>query len=168
MESTDWLPELCRLCDYDGDWTKYKEALYGYYTQDFIYSRPIYKGVALKVKREPINDGKHATFWHIIQSGDIECKRTPDMNRCERIRWPKPIIDECDKHKMLIWENERHDKGEKKNICIFYTEADYLIILRKRDDGLYLWSAYPIDYGHRRRKLIKEYSEWIKKTRDAV
>lgn len=36
-------------------------------------------------------DGKEATFWHMIQEGRIEEDRTPDIRRCERIRWPKPI-----------------------------------------------------------------------------
>jgi hypothetical protein len=75
------------------DWNRYLDALYAWFTQDFIDSKPVFQGRRLGLKRHPMSHGKEATFWHMIQEGKEEEQRTPDFRRCERIRWPKPIIE---------------------------------------------------------------------------
>jgi len=104
------------------------------------------------------------SVWHIIQEGKKEEDRTPDLRRCERIRWPKPIIEHCTESEIKVWENERHTKkGIQTSICIWFEQVEYLIILRKRTGFNLFWTAYPVTEAHRKRKLEKEYQCYLKK-----
>ena len=78
----------------------------------------------------------------------------PDLRRCERIRWPRPIIDHGAEPVIRVWENER--KGERR-ICLWLENADYLVVLARRRGYVLLWTAYPVTQPHRRRKLLREY-----------
>src|SRR4030067_2263921 len=89
----DWLPPLVLFEDYEGNWDRYLDALYDYFRKDFLESKPSYRGVQLALKRHPAIKGKQATFWHLISEGSNEANRIPDMRRCERIRWRRPIIE---------------------------------------------------------------------------
>lgn len=92
----DWLPPLVLFTDYGGNWNRYVEALYSYFKQDFVDSSPSFRGTQLALKRHPMEHGKEATFWHLISEGQVEDKRVPNLRRCERIRWPRPIIEYVD------------------------------------------------------------------------
>jgi hypothetical protein len=158
MESKpDWLPELVVIGDYQGNWEKYLEGVYEYFRKDFVDDRPNFNGVRLGLKRYPMIEGKEATFWHLISEGKYETDRLPDLRRCERIRWPRPIIETHEKEPILkTWKNKRD--GEQR-ICLWlsFGNEDYLVVLAKRENYLLLWTAYPIIYTHTRRKLQKEY-----------
>ncbi|MBI5416690.1 DUF3800 domain-containing protein [Candidatus Poribacteria bacterium] len=120
------------------DWNLYLDKIYEFYKKDFIDNKPIFKGVKVSVKRLPFDKGKESNFWHIISEGTNETDRTPDLRRCERIRWPKPIIEHNNETIMKLWENERHsNKGIERNICIWFESAEYIVILRKRKNIFY-------------------------------
>ena len=80
----------------------------------------------------------------------------PDMRRCERIRWPRPVIDHSGDEAIKIWENVR--KGEKR-ICLWLEKEEYLVILAERRGYILLWTAYPVTQEHTKRKLRKEFKE---------
>ena len=155
----NWLPPLVLLATYGGEWEKYLKALYSFFKQDFIDSRPSFRGSKVAHKRLPVIEGKEATFWHLISEGNVEQDRLPDIRRCERIRWPRPIIERCDEGVIKIWENER--KGQKR-ICLWLENHDYLVILAERKEYVLLWTAYLVTEPHRKRKLMKEYEEYKK------
>ncbi len=90
-DSPAWLSSLVLFSDYEGDWNRYLDALYMWFRQDFIDSKPVFQGQRLGLKRYPLSHGKEATFWHIISEGKNEDDRLPDFRRCERIRWPKQV-----------------------------------------------------------------------------
>ena len=113
--SPDWLPPLVLFNDYSGDWNAYLEALYACFRQDFIDTNPVFQGRRLGLKRHPMADGKEATFWHMIQEGKAEQERIPDLRRCERIRWPKPIIEHDADPAIKVWRNQR--VGNKGCAC---------------------------------------------------
>jgi len=154
-----WLPALIRFEDYHGDWDRYLDALYAFFKQDFIDTRPTYAGRRLSLKRHPVTAGKEATFWHLIQEGATESQRIPDLRRCERIRWPRPVISHSEDAVIKVWKNRR--KGESR-ICLWLESEDYLVVLADRRGYLLLWTAYVVDKPHRRRKLRKEYETYIK------
>lgn len=154
-----WLPQLVLLEEHGGDWTRYLAAIYAVFTQDFISDLPAYNGVKLALKRHPVIQGKEATFWHIISDGGIEEDRLPDMRRCERIRWPRPVIERSGEESIKVWNNER--RGEKR-ICLWLENAEYLVILAERNGYIMLWTAYTVDQEHRKRKLQREYAASIK------
>jgi len=155
----DWLPHLVCLQDYGGEWDPYFEAIYKFFTDDFVKSKPKLGKRDVKLKHGPPEGGKEATFWHITHEGKIENQRTPDLRRCERIRWPRPIIKHADEPVIKVWENKR--KTETR-ICIWFEDVEYLVVLASRKGYVLLWTAYPVTWAHTKRKLQKEYEAFLK------
>lgn len=150
-----WLPPLLRLADFGGDWKRYEEAVYAAFCADFLDSPMTYQGLRVGLKRYPLLDGKEATYWHFTSEGQNESSRTPDLRRCERIRWPRQIIQRADTDSAIkVWENER--SGQKRT-CLWLEEEDYLVILAMRGEFVLPWTAYLVFEEHRKRKLRKEY-----------
>lgn len=158
MSLPAWLPRLCLLSDHGGDWSRYAEALYAHFKRDFLNSRPTYRGRALGLKRHPIARGKEATFWHMISDGDIEEDRLPNLRRCERICWARPLIEGSNDCDVRVWQQER--KGEKR-IAIAVDDFSYIVILAERGTGsnVYLlpWTTFYVDYEDKRRRYGKEW-----------
>ena len=111
------------------------------------------------LKRYPLIDGKEATFWHFTSEGAVEADRIPDIRRCERIQWPKAIIENAHDSSVLEWENER--RGERR-ACLWVPEVDYLVVLAVRKDYALPWTAYLVTQDHQKRKLEKEYTAALK------
>ena len=154
--SENWMPPLELLDEYDNNWDTYFEAIYNFFINDFVKDKPVFQGRRLALKKHPVINGKEATFWHLISEGSIESERTPDIRRCERIRWPKPIIDHAEEPAMKIWQNVR--RHNERRILIWFEEYDYLVVLAERKGYLLLWTAYPVTRDHRKRKLMQEYT----------
>ena len=70
-----WLPALLLLEDHHGDWLRYFEAVYAAFEQDFVMSKPEFRGKRLGLKRHPEYDGKSATFWHMMSTGEDEAEQ---------------------------------------------------------------------------------------------
>ncbi len=152
-----WLPPLVLFSEYHGDWDAYLDAIYEYFKQDFIDKKPRFQGRRLGLKRHPLTHGKEATFWHMIQEGSVEEERTPDFRRCERIRWPRPIIEHDNDSAVKIWRNER---GREERVCLWFEQENYLVILADRGEYILPWTAYLVEQPHRQRKLLKEYESY--------
>ncbi len=153
-EQINWLHPLVLLESYDGNWYRFLNAIYDFYRQDFVDYKPIFRGQELAVKRHPMVDGKEATFWHIISEGKEEADRTPDIRRCERIRWPRPIVENASDPIVKVWKNRRRNETR---ICIWLEEQEYLVILSERKNYILFWTAYPTTRNHTKRKLRREY-----------
>lgn len=152
-KNCDWLPDLVEFIN--GDWEKYVEIIYKHFENDFIKSKPDFRGIPVNHRRFPEdNEHHHAAFWHLIQEGKEEKDRVPNLRRCERVRWPRPIIEHEAEDAILVWESERRGKT---NICLLFDEVDYLVVLGKRKGYMLLLTAYPIEHANRKRKLLKEY-----------
>ncbi|MFH1187306.1 MAG: hypothetical protein V1688_00410 [bacterium] len=154
------MPELIRLNDHNGNWEVYLNIIYDCFKNDFIDRKLFFKGIKLGLKKHPKFQDKEATFWHFITEGNVEEKRNPEMRRCERIKWPRCIIENCENNEIKIWENERK---KKFNICLCYGDWEYLVILRKGNGYIIPWTAYPIIQNHRKRKIKGEYKKFLKK-----
>ncbi|MFB1490385.1 MULTISPECIES: hypothetical protein [unclassified Thiocapsa] len=115
-----------------------------------------YFKAAHALKRHPLTHGKEATFWHMIQGGQVEEERTPDPRRCERIRWPGLINTHAGDPAVKIWRNQR---GREERVCLWFEEEDYLVIPADRGDYILPWTAYLVAQPHRKRKLLKEYED---------
>jgi hypothetical protein len=154
-----WLPEIVQLEQFKGDWGRFLNAIYTIFRKDFVISRPIFRGNRLGCKRYPLYDGKEATFWHVIQEGKDEDKRVPDLRRCERVPWIRPVIEHEQEPVIKVWENTR---GYEIRICLWLEDFEYLVVLAKREGYIILWTAYPVTESHRKRKLQNEYEVFIK------
>ena len=155
-----WLPGLLRLSDFGGDWSRYQEALYAEFCRDFLGSSLWFGPQSVRLKRLPILDGKEATFWHFISEGKVEHERLPDLRRCERIRWPRAIIERPDDPALKVWRNERH--GDRR-VCLWLEAEDYLVVLADRGSFVLPWTAYMVEESHRKRKLQKEFEEYLRR-----
>ncbi len=161
MENEEYfeLPGLIELSDFGGDFNSYLEAVYECFKNDFIINRPQFRGIRLGLKKHPLLNCKEATFWHMTSEGDDESTRVPDLRRMERIKWPSPMIAQSEHPYLKVWENTR---GNKTNILIFHEDEDYLVVMRKARDYILPWTAYLVEDNARKRKLLKEYDEYIK------
>lgn len=159
MPVPDWLPSLVLLEDSKGDWNEYLNILYEIFKSDFVNSQCKYRGIKIALKKHPQINDKEATFWHLISEGEKEDDRTPDLRRCERIRWPKPIIEKVPDEEIKVWQNKR---GSETRLCIWLENAEYIVILAERKNYLLLWTAYTVTTNHRKRKLLKEYKSTLK------
>ena len=155
----DWLPPLVLFSDYNGNWDAYLEAIYAWFKKDFIDSRPMFQGRRLGLKRHPLTQGKEATFWHMTSEGMIEEDRIPDLRRCERIRWPRPVIENHEDPQVKYWVSVK--RGENR-IHIWLEDKDYVVVLSDRKDFLLPWTAFLVTREHTREKLRKEYTAYWK------
>ncbi len=153
-EQNRWLPPLTLLEDCGGEWNRYVEKLYEYFKQDFVHHKPTFRGRRLALKRYPLSQGKEATFWHMTSEGKDEATRTPDLRRCERIRWPRPIIELADAKGVKVWTSIRKNEAR---VHIWLESEDYLVVLADRRGYLLPWTAFLVAQDHTRRKLQKDY-----------
>lgn len=153
----DWLPPLLLMEDHEGDWDSYLEALYEVFARDFVRSRPPFRGRPLNLKRHPISLGKEATFWHFISEGKDEESREIDLRRCERIPWPRPIIEAVDAGRVKCWSNSRG--GETRHV-LAVEDFSFVVVLADRGSFILPWTAYYVEHEHRRKKLRREYEDW--------
>jgi len=156
------LPDLIL---FGGDWEQYENILYDYFKEDFIINRPKeFRGLRIGLKKYPTFKDKEATFWHFITEGKDELKRAPDFRRCERIRWPKPIIENNTADEIKVWENTRNSKT---NICLCYGDWEYLVVLRKLKNYVLPWTAYYPYTEHTKLRWKKEYEKFCKNANTA-
>lgn len=115
------------------------------------------------IQRHPEYRGKSATFWHFTSEGAIEDERPPDFRRCERIAWPRAIIDRFTGRKpqatdaIVWWENLR---GREKRIVLALPDFSYVVIMAARGDYVMPWTAYPVERRHQRQKMEQEYRDF--------
>jgi hypothetical protein len=155
-----WLPQLVLLDDYDGDWGTYIEAVYEYFRKDFIESSPVFEAKIVGLKRLPYFKGKEYAFWHVTSEGPWDEERVPNLRRCERIRWPRPLIEHPHEDQIKCWPNKH---GGERRIVIWLCDHDYVVILADRKRYMLLWTAYYVDRQHTREKLLREYEDYQKR-----
>jgi hypothetical protein len=149
-----WLPPLVLLNSYNGNWDSYIEAVYNLFCRDFVSSLPSYQGRRLALKRHPVSLGKEATFWHMVSTGDVEEDRIPDLRRCERICWPRKIIENDTHSDLKCWVEMR---GKEPRIHLWCEAEGYLVVLADRGKFLLPWTAYHVEYKHEIQKLNKRW-----------
>lgn len=158
------LPDLILLEDFYGDFSAYSEAVYQIFKADFVRSKPVFRGKRLGLKKHPLTDGKEYTFYHFTHSGMEEHNRTPDLRRMERIRFPRPMIEGSEHPYLKVWKNKR---GSNERLLIYHEGENYVVVLDDRGEYILPWTAYLVDYPHQKRKLLKEYEEYLKNAETA-
>lgn len=153
------LPELIKLNDYQGNWPEYLEAIYNAFSQDFKVDGIKYVDKQVGFIFQPFYRGKEFSFWHMITEGKVEDERIPDIKRCERIKWPKFIIEHGGNKKVKVWvSKKRNKKGRIKNrVCFAVGDFDYFVVIEIRKDIFIFCTAYPI-LKHGRRKIRDDYN----------
>jgi len=154
----EWLPSLVRFEDHGGKWDRYLEAVYTVFHEDFVERQAMFRGDSIRVGSQMI-DEKERTFWHLTSEGDVESTRTPCIRRCERIGWVREIIDHDKDAAVLSWPQIR---GRNHRLALWLKDCDFAVVLERRGVDWWLWTAYPTDREHTRRKLSKEYQAYKK------
>lgn len=157
----NWLPAIIELEQFSGNFEKYLEAIYQRFKRDFVRSRPEFKDLRVGIKRYPAIRGKEATFWHLISEGTSESERIPDLRRCERIGWPKSMIERFEESEVKCWFNVR--RGNERRWVIWVESAEYLVVLAERAGYFILWTAYQVTREHQKQKQRREYEEFLTK-----
>lgn len=157
----DWLPDLISLDEYGGDSERYIEAVYEIFTKDFILRRVKFQGLDVLIPRDPFDRGKESCFWHLTSKGPREEDRIPDLRRCERIRWIRPIIECSDANLVRSWDSERKLKGKKKKRTLLAIEDfSYVIVLTRLPKYFVLITAFPIENPHQMRNFRRQWEDW--------
>jgi len=159
----EWLPPELKYSDYSGNWDKFLDDVYEIFTHDFIQSYIQYEGSRL-VYDSRIENGKEMAFWHIIQRDDGRAEdRVPELRRCERIPWPKPILEHPNEDCISMWENtrKRPNRRRQSRILLWLKELNYLVVLGRRPDRIVFITAYCTDIESQRKKLIKERDAYL-------
>ena len=158
MTQPSWLPDALRYGDFDGDWERFLDAVYQIFELDFKRSRPSYGGrpVAYDSRME---QGKEAAFWHITSSIDPNTRdRVPDLRRCERIPWPRPMIEHPNDDMLAVWKNKRK---RDTRVLLWLEKFDYLVVLTETSRTIVIVTAYCTDRKHTRTKLRKERESYL-------
>jgi len=160
------------------------EELFTIFKRDFIdnetYLSKEEQHYLVNVKKENCcpcpygNTPKPERFWHIITKDEYnprvrnnpclnekEKNRKYDSARAKRIHWIKIIIDNWQSDEDIKHFYQR--RGNKRNLIIWHTKKDFLIIIRKESNSSdrFLISSYLIFRSEIRRyeKQLKEYEE---------
>ena len=155
------------LCHDLSHFADYEDQLFQIFLSVYEHGRINYHKIPVHMKHYPPDYGERSGFYHLIcenyQHTGMEEDRSPNLRRCERLKWPQKIIEHCAGAcpELLIWENERRGKV---NILLFCPELDYIVVLGKRNNYLLLVTAYPVDYPNRRRNLLAEYNQYMQTT----
>lgn len=158
-----WLPSLVLFESFSGNWDCYSEEIYRHFFSDFVSTKPSWPNKRVGLKRHPQFDGREATFWHMISEGNIEVDRTPDIRRCERIKWPKPTMESFDDVKptegsrIRWWRNKR---GTNTRVVLSLDDFSYVMIVDERENFVLPWTHYVVKYDHQRAKLRREFEDY--------
>ena len=147
------LPDPPPLLDFHGDWQRYEQELHGIFIEDIAQAGLQFHGQGVSCRRHPETAGRWAAFWHLVQEGSTEDDRTPDLRRCERLRWIRWIIENAGVHPEIDeWQNRR--KSEI-NTLLWYQE-EYLVVLSQRGNYWLLKTAYCTEQPKRKAQLRRE------------
>jgi hypothetical protein len=148
------LPDLIPFSNYS-NWELYVEIIYKIYIDEIVNGNLHFSGLPIHYRFIPKTDGKGFGFWHLISEGKDEENRLPSMERCERIRWVKWILEESCSNKDIRWfETQR---ASSANIVLWNPAIHYAVILGRRTNYLLLLTAFPTTSG-RERSLLNDWN----------
>jgi hypothetical protein len=151
------LPDLITLSDYEGNWAQYETAVYGRFSADFAPCRFLCMSKRVSARLNPPVQEKSPCFWHLISEGSVEEERTPDLRRCERIAWVRPLIEAAGGPDVRTWR-EVGRKNDKR-LLIATPDFDYVVVTAEKDDHYLLVTAYCVEQTHRQAKLKKQWND---------
>lgn len=156
------LPDLIELRDFDGNVASYLDAIYRVYRRDFILSQPILRGRRCFSDTTKESDGRERGFWHIVTEGPIEEERLPNMRRCERIAWPRALIEAAETPLVRKWRREKKSGSSGRRDTRLYLappDFSYLVVLKDTRTAYVLITAFYVEFPNQRRKYETEWSK---------
>jgi len=173
----DWLPEIVSV----DPWTENTyEILYAMFCRDIRDYNLRYNGNDVWCFNDT-EGGKEIIFWHLT-TRDIKKQkiprrkkkfypeeqtgtgkiRLPDLRRCERLPWIKPLIEHPSEPEVLAWDYEEGDRKIKTYIWI--RDNDFVVIMKKYpDDKRRLITSFYVDRLFKRKDFERKYAKRINK-----
>jgi hypothetical protein len=176
LKMPDWLPAMASV----NPWTESTyEILYEIFCRDIRDSSLKYAGHDVWIFRD-MEDGKEVIFWHLTSrkkktekiprrkrrffpagQEETETERLPDLRRCERLPWVKPLVEHPDAQEVLAWDYEEGDLAVKTYVWI--RDYDFVVIMKKFPDGKRrLITSFYVDSEYTRDDFKKKYANRIK------
>jgi len=140
-------------------WTEQTlEILYRIFQRDFKDTQPDYRGFTVWFFPDR-EEGKEVLFWHMTSETDPETgQRLPDLRRCERLPWARPMLDHSWEPEIQAFDYREHD-GDI-HTYVWLKDHDYLVLMKKYKDGRRrLITSFYIKYPHYRHKLEKKFRQ---------
>ncbi len=129
----DWLPDMACV----NPWTERTyDLLYAIFCRDIRDHDLRYIGNKVWIFRD-MEDGREKIFWHLTTrsakkvkiprrkkkfypSGQtyIEEDRYPDLRRCERLPWVRPMVENAEAPEVLAWDYEEGDSQVKTYVWL--------------------------------------------------
>jgi hypothetical protein len=152
------------------------KALYAIFRRDFVDSRPYYRGSEVWHFPEK-DDGKEVLFWHLTTrehkpepvprrmrryaaSISRPSGRYPDLRRCERLPWVRPMIENSLQPEVLAWDYREGD-GDI-HTYVWLKDRDFVVIMKKYRNGRRrLITSFYVDEDYKRRDFERKYAERI-------
>lgn len=174
LNLVNWLPAPLDYNPYRGREADFIEAAYQVFCTDFLQTPLRCNGKTVVINNVRTYLDREETFWHLIstESGTTG-NRLPDYERCERLPWIRPIIEQIgQKSEILVWKNTRRKKrgrSKKKSVHtpVLFNDTQYphLIILEEKKNVCMLLTSYHIPpKSHKYKKLVDEYQAYIQQT----
>jgi len=154
MSHPNWLPDPFSV----SPWTESTyDELYKIFRRDFIESQPVYLGHTVWCFPE-IEDGKEKIFWHLTSQDDTENgERLPDLRRCERLPWAKPMLENPKDPEMLAWDHSEGDGSVRTYVWLI--NYSFVVIMKKYpDEKRRMVTSFYVEHPHYSRKLMKKYN----------
>jgi hypothetical protein len=172
----EWLPEIATV----NPWTNITyEMLYEVFCRDLRDNNLKYIGCDVWIFPE-MEDGKEIIFWHLTTRENksktvpfrkrrfypegqsaTEAERLPDLRRCERLPWVKPLIEHPSAPEVSAWDYEEGDRTIKTYVWI--KESDFVVIMKKYPDGKRrLITSFYVDNTYTREDFRRKYANRIK------
>lgn len=166
-----WLPSLFPV----DQWTQDTyENLYELFCRDIRDSRLRYRQFGVWIFPD-IEDGKERIFWHLTsrmqktatiprrkqkyfeEGKKFEIKqRLPDLRRCERLPWVKPIIEHSQDSMILSWDYCEGDGTIKTYVWL--KEHDFVVIMKKyKNNSRRLITSFCVDKEYKRIDFERKY-----------
>ena len=154
-------PDLIPFTAFGGDWAAYETELHRIFIAEIARGGLTFRGVRVNCRRLPEAAGRWASFWHLVQEGRVEDNRTPDLRRCERIRWVRWVIQNAPAYAEIDeWQNTR---GTGVNTLLWFRE-EYLVVLARRQEYWLLRTAYCTEKSGRIGQLQRERDDFRRAT----
>ncbi|HBY21611.1 MAG: hypothetical protein A2Y24_07540 [Clostridiales bacterium GWE2_32_10] len=160
-----WLPPLKR-CEDLNKYAEYEDELYEIFKRDFINNQIYFESKVLRIRKHPITYGREEAFYHIICKDLLKNRdRTPDIARCERIEWPRKIIDNCKCDNNCIWCSKikiykKIFKNNNYRYHILFEEYSYIVIVEERKEYMLFITGYVIDEDNEMDKKLKDFGNY--------
>jgi hypothetical protein len=132
------------------------DAVYGRFRRDFITSRPVLGGLNVGVSRALDTDGRERRFWHLATEGVEEKTRVPHPRRCERIAWPRAIIDAlvAALPEVRSWPQRR---SRQNMLVLGLDDFSYVVVLAAKPTHYLLITAFCVVSERRRATYRREW-----------